>query len=114
MAKAQADGKTAAKVPEDEQVDVPNPVRQFEAYCYRTYSDYKRTAGMAELNKLRPMPRKFNPAIEAEAAQGKAYIVETTKDPERAIFLAITEANTCSIYANGYDRSEIQKSLQTS
>lgn len=89
---------------------VPRPVVEFEAYCFQTNANYERVLGMAKLADLRPVPEKFMPAIEALSAQGKAFIVEGTDD--RRILVAATEANTCSVFSDGYDLADIQMSLQ--
>lgn len=90
----------------------PLPVEMFEMYCYRNTSNFERIVALSELSKLSPAPKELNQLIATESSAGRAFVIEKSKDPERLMLLGVTKANTCSIFASGYDIGAIQESMQ--
>lgn len=91
---------------------VPKPVEMFEMYCFRNSANYQRIIGLAKLNRLRSMPKEFEPAVAAEVGKGTSFIIEANKEPKRTIFLGLSDLNTCTIAAMGYDRKTIQVAMR--
>lgn len=86
---------------------IPKPIETFEIYCFQTQGNYRLINEMAQAVQLEQLPEKYKSFWSVEGLEGRGYIVKNDRKPKQTIFLAATEANTCSVYANGFDTDHL-------
>lgn len=60
--------------------------------------------------EFKPLPKQLEPLAAPQEGNGRSFVVKLEikgKDVEKAIFLGVSDRNTCSIYANGYDAKKV-------
>lgn len=92
---------------------IPLPVQKFEAYCYRTGADHDRATAWAKATHLKRIPKEMEKAAGPLSGGGEVYVIKVDRKNGRTMFLGVSDKDTCSVAALGYDTKAIIESIRS-
>lgn len=105
---------TEAKEATQATATVPEAVKQFDAFCYRTNADFGQIERLAKAMNLQDAPPDLMELMSSgRGDEGKAFVIELDRTIPRVMIVGAGKNGTCSIYAGGYDSDAIESSLKS-